>query len=75
MYMVSMSLDRSQQRTTPKDVVPENILLMLVTLPMSHAEMSPLKDEAEANIPLIDVTLETSHAERSPLKDPRPCNM
>jgi hypothetical protein len=75
MNMVSMTFDRSQQRTTPKDEAQLNIYPIAVTLEISHAERSPLKDGAELNIPLIAVTLETSHAERSPLKDMRFCNM
>ena len=43
-----------------------NMQFIIVTLEVSHLEMSPLKDDKE-NIYDISVTLLTSHSEISPL--------
>ena len=65
----AVEVSHAPQSVCAKDVAPENISFMLVTLDTSHLLMSTLNDEAVLNIPSMLVTLATSHFDMSLLND------
>ena len=65
----AVEVSHAPQSVCAKDVAPENISFMLVTLDTSHLLMSTLNDEAVLNMPSMLVTLDTSHFDMSLLND------